>query len=257
MSVFSAISVLEQDPDLGEGLRPEDFPAARQQAVARVLRYPKGEWAPRRRELERAGALGLLITDGLLVREVTVGDRTCAELLGPGDISQPWLRTGPDASIGTEINWQVARPLTMALLDRSFLGRVARWPEIPVALARRIMLRVHWLSFHLAVCHMRRVDDRLLLVLWHFSDRWGNVTPEGVRINIPLTHRLLALVVGARRPSVTAAVRELTGAGLIESRPGSHWLLHGDPPAELRTMHEHAAGDNRPLALELRERRRP
>ncbi len=256
MSVFSAVSVLERDPDLGEDLSPEDFPVARQQAVARVLRYPKGQWSPRRRDFERAGALGLLITDGLLVRNVTVGDRTCAELLGPGDITQPWLRTGPDASIGTEINWQVARPLTMALLDRGFLSRVARWPEIPAALARRIMLRVHWLSFHLAVCHMRRVDDRLLLVLWHFSDRWGSVTPDGVRINIPLTHRLLALVVGARRPSVTAAVRELTGAGLIESQPGSRWLLHGEPPEELRAMHEHAAGNGRPLALELAGRGR-
>jgi len=74
------------------------------------------------------------------------------------------------------------------------------------------MLRVHWLSFHLAVCHMRRVDDRLLLVLWHFADRWGRVTPSGVSIDIPLTHRLLALVVGARRPFVTAAVRDLIQA---------------------------------------------
>lgn len=246
--------MLDRDPDLGQDLAPEEFALARQQAVARVLRYPKGRWSTARTSFECAGALGLLITDGLLVRKVTVGDRTCAELLGPGDVTQPWLRTGPDSSIDTEVNWQVAQPLAIALLDRGFVGRVARWPELPAAVARRLMLRVHWLSFHLAVCHMRRVDDRLLMVLWHFADRWGRVTPIGVQIDISLTHRLLALVIGARRPSVTAAVRELIESGRIESQPGSKWLLHGDPPAELREVHEHAADHERPLPLELAER---
>lgn len=251
MSVFSAVSVLERDPDLGEDLEPEEFEVACQEAVARVLRYPKGPWSTADTDFDRGGALGLLITDGLLVRHVTVGDRTCAELLGPGDVTQPWLRTGPDPSVGTEVNWQVAEPLVMALLDRGFMGRVARWPELPAAVARRLMLRVYWLSFHLAVCHMRRVDDRLLLVLWHFADRWGRVTPKGVQIDIPLTHRLLALVVGAHRPSVTASVRGLVQVGRIEPQPGSRWLLHGDPPAELRELHEHAADHDRPLPLEI------
>ena len=251
MTVFSAVSVLERDPDLGEDLRPEEFAVARQQAVARVLRYPKGPWGVRLKDFDRGGALGALITEGLLVRQVTVGDRTCAELLGPGDVTQPWLRTGPDASVGTEVNWQVARPTTMALLDRGFVARVARWPEIPAAVARRIMLRVHWLAFHLAVCHMRRVDDRLLLVLWHFADRWGRVTPRGVQIDIPLTHRLLALVVGARRPSVTAGAQDLVHSGRIEHQPGSRWLLHGDPPAELREMHEQAARNEGPIPREI------
>ncbi len=251
MSFFSAVSVLERDPDLGDDLSPEDFEFARQQAVARVVRYPKGAWSARRRDFKGAGNLGLLITEGILVRRVTVGDRTCAELLGPGDVIQPWLRLSTDASIGTEINWQVAQPLAMAVLDRGFMARVGRWPEIPAAVSRRLMLRVHWMSFHLAVCHMRRVDDRLLLVLWHFADRWGRVTPGGIEIDLPLTHSLLASVVGARRPSVTAAVRALSEAGKIKSRPRSRWLLAGQPPAELRQMHQSAAHYNRLAPVEL------
>lgn len=257
VSVLSAVSVLERDPDLGEDLGPEEFALARHQAIARVLRFPKGRWSAAQTAFDRAGALGLLIMDGLLVRKVTVGDRTCAELLGPGDVTQPWLRTGPDSSIGTEVNWQVAQPLSMALLDRGFTVRAARWPELSAAVARRLMLRVHWLSFHLAVCHMRRVDDRLLMVLWHFADRWGRVTPHGVQLDISLTHRLLALVVGARRPSVTASARELIDAGRIAPQPGSKWLLHGDPPAELRELHEHAADHERPLPLEVARGARP
>jgi hypothetical protein len=137
------------------------------------------------------------------------------------------------------------------VLDRGFATRVARWPEISAAVARRLMLRVHWLSFHLAVCHMRRVDDRLLLVLWHFADRWGRVTPRGIQIDLPLAHSLLALVVGARRPSVTAAVKALSEAGRIESRPRSRWMLKGEAPLELRQMHASAARGKHPAPLEL------
>jgi hypothetical protein len=251
VSVFSAVAVLEREPDLGDDLSEKEFELARQQAVARLVRYQKGPWTVRRRDFKSAGSLGLLITEGVLVRKVTVGERTCAELLGPGDIMQPWLRLTTDSSIGTEVNWQVAQPLTAAVLDRGFATRIARWPEISAAVARRLMLRVHWLSFHLAVCHMRRVDDRLLLVLWHFADRWGRVTPAGVQIDLPLTHSLLALVVGARRPSVTAAVRALSEQRRIEARPRSHWLLKGEVPIELRQLHQYAARGNRALPLEL------
>jgi hypothetical protein len=139
----------------------------------------------------------------------------------------------------------------MAVLDRAFVARLARWPEISAAVARRIMLRAYWLSFHLAVCHMRRVDDRLLLVLWHFADRWGRVTTEGVKIPLPLTHRLLALVVGAHRPSVTAAVRALTDAGRLRSTGRSHWLLCGDPPEELGQVREHAARYRGTIPVEI------
>jgi hypothetical protein len=255
MSVFPAVSVLERDPDLGDDLSEEEFELARQQAVARVVRYPKGPWNVRRRDFQGAGSLGVLITDGMLVRKVTVGDRTCAELLGPGDLTQPWLRLSTDTSVETEVHWQVAQPLAAAVLDRGFMTRVTRWPEIPAAIARRMMLRVHWLSFHLAVCHMRRVDDRLLLVLWHFADRWGRVTPSGVQIDLPLTHSLLALVVGARRPSVTAAARSLSDAGRIEARPRSRWILKGEAPLELRELHELAARQDRPMAFELAHHR--
>jgi hypothetical protein len=251
----SAASVLDRDPDLGEGLRPEEFALARQHAIARIVRYQKGPWNVSMDAFEAVGSLGLLLIEGLLVRKVTVAERSCAELLGPGDVSQPWLKVGAESSVDTEVSWQVAQALRLAVLDRAFVMRVARWPEVLAAVARRMMLRTYWLSFHLAVCHMRRVDDRLMLVLWHFADRWGHVTPQGIKIPLPLTHGLLGLVVGAHRPSVTAAVSSLTEAGRLERCPRSQWLLCGEPPAELREMHEHAAGYDRPAPLELRWQR--
>ncbi|MDQ2795853.1 MAG: helix-turn-helix domain-containing protein, partial [Actinomycetota bacterium] len=75
----------------------------------------------------------------------------------------------------------------------------------------------------------------------HFADRWGTVTPDGVRLDFRLTHDLLAAVVGARRPSVSLAVRQLTDDGRLHSRPRSRWLLLGRPPEELRKLHERSS----------------
>ena len=242
------VAVLDRDPDIGGDLTPPQFALARQHAMARVMRYRKGPWEVTPTDFDRSGSLGLLVIDGVLVRRVTVGERTCAELLGPGDVTQPWLQIGPDSSVATEVNWQIAQELSVAVLDHAFSVRVARWPEIAAAITARVMLRVHWLAFHLSLCHMRRVEDRLLLVLWHFADRWGRMTPRGVEISLPLTHNLLANVIGAQRPSVSIAAGALVKAGRIESRPRSRWLLHGMPPAELRQLTESSTNREVPAA---------
>lgn len=238
----NVVSILECDPDLAEDLSDEDLAVARQQLVTGVMGYPRGAWIIGPDDFDHVANLGLLLVKGLLARRVTIGDNTSAELLGPGDVLQPWLRIGPDQSVAVEVGWEVVQAVQAAVLDRAFCAQVSRWPEITAAISRRVMQRTHWLAFHLAVCNLRRVDDRLLLVLWHFADRWGTVTPEGVLLDIPLTHELLAAVVGARRPSVSVAVGRLSDQGRARSRPRSRWLLLGRPPAELRELHERASG---------------
>lgn len=229
-------AILESDPDLAEDLSEDQLALARRQVLAEVIDCPAGAWAIGPDDFDGVATLGLLLIDGLLAREVTVGDYTCAELLGPGDLIQPWLRIGQEQSVATEIDWDVVEPAKLALLDRDFCERTARWPEIQAAIARRLMQRTHWLAFHLAVCGLRRVEDRLLSVLWHFADRWGTVGPDGVRLDVRLTHQTLAAVTGARRPSVTTALNRLAAEGLIRALPRSRWLLLGTPPAELQMV---------------------
>ena len=248
------VAILDADPDLSEDLPEEEFRSARQRALARVLSFPAGPWTIRPERFDHRGSLGLLLIDGLLTREVTVGDYTCAELLGPGDVLQPWLRVGPDRSVATDVDWDVVEPARTAVLDRDFALRVARWPEISAAIARRILQRAHWLAFHLAVCGLRRVDDRLLIVFWHFADRWGIVSPEGVKIDVRLTHEVLAAVIGARRPSVSTALRRLTEQGRIQPRTHSRWLLLGAPPRELQAVHQQSTASERAHAIAAQAR---
>lgn len=235
------VSLLDRDPDLAEDLSPDALVIARRQVLVDVRSYARGPWTVGSDDFDQVANLGLLLTEGLLARHVRVADHACSELLGPGDVLQPWLRIGPEPSVATEIDWEVIQPVQAAVLDRAFCARVTRWPEITAAISRRVMLRAHWLAFHLAVCHLRGVDDRLVLVLWHFADRWGTVTLDGVRLELPLTHKLLAAVVGARRPSVSVALARLTDQGLIRSLPRSRWLLIGRPPVELQKLHERSS----------------
>ncbi len=227
------VPVLDRDPDLGAALSPEEFERARRVAVAAALIRPIGSWPIETRHL-RGDGLGLLLLAGLLVRKLTVQGQTCAEVLGPGDVVPPGRLTDPASSLGMEVSWEVVDGLQVAVLDNDFGRRVARWPAITAAVAERTATRAHWLSFQLSVCRLRRVDERVLLLLWHFANRWGRVTARGFEVHMPLTHGQLALMVGARRPPVTTAIRLLTDAGLIDRPAPGRWLLLGTPPAEFR-----------------------
>lgn len=231
------IPILDWDPDLAEDLTAEQLMLARRQVLAEVITYPAGAWDVGPDDFDGTASLGLIVIEGLLAREVTVGDYTCAELLGPGDVIQPWLRIGQEQSVATEIDWDLVEPVALAVLDRGFCERARQWPEIQAAIARRLMQRTHWLAFHLAVCGLRRVDDRLLSVLWHFADRWGTVTPQGIRLDVRLTHEVLAAATGARRPSVTTALNRLADKGCLRPLPRSRWMLLGSPPPELQRVH--------------------
>ena len=65
-----------------------------------------------------------------------------------------------------------------------------------------------------------------MLLLWHLAARWGRVEPGGIRLSLPLTHRLLGQLVGAERPSVSHALARLSAPGSSPAR-ADDWHLHG------------------------------
>jgi hypothetical protein len=61
-------------------------------------------------------------------------------------------------------------------------------------------------------------------------------------LRVRFTHRLLAGVIGAQRPSVSKALNDLARQRRILRRPDGFWLLCGNPPDELQTVHEQTVG---------------
>jgi len=230
----ASISIVEADPDLGELLAPGELERARRDALARVQRLSTGEWdAAAAVEAERHHR-GFLIIEGLLSRTVEVLGRRCCELLGHGDVMRPWRWDDEGSHVRAEIGWVVLEPTRLAVLDHGLVQRIAPWPELGVELFNRGTRRAHHLAVALAIAHHQRVDDRLLLTLWHLAERWGRVAKDGVVVPLPLGHQRLADLVGAHRPSVTTAMGDLSRSGAISRRENGDWVLHGAPPEELR-----------------------
>jgi CRP/FNR family transcriptional regulator, cyclic AMP receptor protein len=217
--------LLDEDDDLADEFDIRTRLAARQLATARVLHAVVGEYdlAP----LFDAVGLGpgLLILDGVVAFETRVGDRTALELIGAGDLLQlPCQRS--DDLLERRDAWRVLRAARFALLDAEFTDRVRPWPQIAQVLLRRAGRRISDVDALRAIACQPRLEVRLVLLLWHLASRWGRVDPAGIRVALPLTHRLLGQLAGAERPSISHALARLAHAGLVTG-PAGDLHLHG------------------------------
>jgi CRP/FNR family transcriptional regulator, cyclic AMP receptor protein len=222
-------NVLQEDPDLASGVPQEQVAAASRASVTVLLHARRGTWDATSDAGRTRGGHGLLVLDGLLVRRLGLGDRWAAELLGPGDLLRPLEHDGDEATLPFEATWGVLIDLRLAVLDRRWSYRMAPFPDVGIRLTARAMLRARRLANTFAIAQQSRLDARLHLLLWELADRYGRVHPDGVHLDLPLTHELLSHIAAARRPSVTSALARLADSGLAE-RSDTGWLLRGDPP---------------------------
>ena len=222
------IPLLEADSELGEGLVGAELEAATRAITVHAHTLEPGAWQPLDERWPVRPALGLLVLEGVVTRDIVFAGRTTTELLGAGDVLRPWEDDVQFDPLPFGVAWHIHEPTRVALLDSRVALATARWPILAGALSRRHVRRARSLAFQLAIAQLPRVDDRMLVLLWSLAERWGRVSPEGVRVPVGLPHRTLATLVGARRPSVTTALTGLAREGLIE-RTAEGWLLHGDP----------------------------
>ena len=224
------VHLLVEDPDLGRSLDPRRAREASQRLLVRALDVPRGRWQP---DLSFGGGqtpMGLLILDGMVVREATVGHHPSAELLGPGDLIRAWEEPDAEILLPRTVEWTSLTSARIAVIDHAFAMRAAQWPEVFAGLIERAGRRAERLQVMQAIAHLTRVDDRLLALMWVLAERWGRVIPEGVLVALRLPHRTLAAMVGARRPSVTTALGQLMSRGELARRPDGGYVLTGQPP---------------------------
>ena len=115
------------------------------------------------------------------------------------------------------------------MLDARWTSRAAHWPQLGAELAGRAMSRALRLVTSMAIAQQPKLDIRLWMLFWELADRYGKVHPDGIHLELPLTHEVLSHLAGARRPSVSGALTRLAQAGRLK-RSGRHWVLSGERP---------------------------
>jgi CRP/FNR family transcriptional regulator, cyclic AMP receptor protein len=252
-----AASLFDLDAEIADlvDARPA---AARPRAIVPVADLPAGPWSPVSLAHASGRPFALMVVEGLVLRELLLAGSTATELLGPGDIVDH--RSAEDALLPCETAWSVPEAARVAVLDDRLLAVLRPWPAVGRILLDRAARRELRLSTHRAIAQLPRVDERLLAFFGHLAERWGRVAAAGVVVPMQLTHETLGRLIGARRPTVSLALKDLSGGGLLERRNDGSWLLRyeaferlgadaaipaGWQPAEARPLAGPAPGEDR------------
>jgi CRP/FNR family transcriptional regulator, cyclic AMP receptor protein len=124
----AVIRVVDAFPELVVDLDPERAELARRHALATLEMLTPGQWQPDFNGERDPGHLGLLVIDGLLMRDVTLGNTVATEIVGRGDVLRPADHAGESAPVPFGVRWTVLEPTRLAILDRRFTSVIGHWP---------------------------------------------------------------------------------------------------------------------------------
>lgn len=219
------VSLLDVEPDLGRGIAPRDWEVARQATRATLTRIARREFALPEGAYETANVLGLIVNDGLVSREIALGEHVAFDLLTPGDVLLPPAADPGGLDLGGRVTLTALNPAKLVVLNTTFVQAAARWPSLLTNLHRRLEAQRRRLAIQSLAVHLARAEDRVLLTLWILADSCGRVTPEGTVVPLSLSHEVLGRLAAARRPTVSLALRSLERAECIERRRDGHLIL--------------------------------
>jgi hypothetical protein len=214
-----AAPLLMLDPGLGRGLSREQRADAKRELLARTTLLRPGEGAE---ELFRTGLFGALVVEGALARRVHTHRGRSLEVIVKGDLLRPWQEESGwivESTIHPLVETQVA------VIDRFASDSLCKFPPVIEALLERAFRRIRGMATQAAFDSRAGMDQRVLFSMWHLADRCGKREDGGTAIPLPLTHQMIADLVGAQRTSVSAAISRLSGEGMLGRTPGRGWML--------------------------------
>lgn len=126
-------------------------------------------------------------------------------LLGPGDlIGEAAWESGEHDSYG-----ETLEETRMYQLSReSFENLVRQNPEFGLRLIQVIGIRLKQAQARIEDLVFRQVPSRVARLLVSLAEHHGKVTPNGIRVEFPLTHQEIADMVGSSRVTVTQVLNK-------------------------------------------------
>jgi hypothetical protein len=145
---------------------------------------------------------------------------------GPGDLLLP-----PTAD---EVLCALA-PSRLIGIDRDARDRFLEVPDLAISLLQQIVgtlaRKQEALGNFAHTRHVERVRRKLL----QLGESYGRVAHDGIRIDFPISHALLADMIGSSRETVTRALDELQRTGFVV-RDGHTYRLLVPPERVVRPM---------------------
>jgi hypothetical protein len=242
----NTLSLLDADADLGRGIEPHEWEAARRATRATAMRLDRRECILPASGHETGGIVGLIVNDGMISREIALGEHVAFELLTPGDVLLLTAAEPDDLDLAGRVTLTALDPAELIVLGTPFIHAAARWPSLLTNLHRRLEAQRQRLAIQGLAVHQPRAEDRLLLTLWILANRCGRVTPEGTVLPLSLSHEVLGRLAAARRPTITLALRTLESTERVKRGPNGYLTLGSAAHRRVKEL-THASISRRPI----------
>jgi CRP/FNR family transcriptional regulator, cyclic AMP receptor protein len=212
------------DDDIFDGLTGAAL--ARLDACIPTVRYAKGELI--HTPYDRSDAL-YVVGDGRvrLYRSAGDGRQLTLAILDDGMVfgRVPGIDDPGPGGYACALSDCALRVLRNGDLERT----LAEHPRLAFNLLRALSSRLTSAEGQIESLAFRGVSARLAAKLLELMDRYGRVTPTGIRIDERFTHMQLAEMIGTSRETLTKVLNELRDQAFVDVRDRMIWVL--DAPA--------------------------
>jgi len=196
---------------LFERLTADQF--ARLERRARVRRFPKKSqvYLPS----ETSDSI-FLVGEGRvkLCSTTSEGKEAILDFIEPGELFGELSLVGESA---TDEHAETVLQSTIILLPRDELERVmTESPDLTLGVTKLIGWRRKRVERRLKSLLFHSNRERVIHLLLDLAEQYGRKAPEGILLNIKLSHQDLASIIGATRETVTVQLGELQFDGLLK-----------------------------------------
>ena len=161
-----------------------------------------------------ADSVLLLVNGRVKICQITAeGKQSILSFIEPGELF------GELAILGNEQRGECAEAVATSQLvvipKQELISLMLNKPEVSAGISRIIGQRRQRIERRLRNLLFQSNRKRLIHLLLELVERYGQTVPEGVRINIKLTHLEMANVIGSTRETVTVVLGQLQEEDLI------------------------------------------
>jgi CRP-like cAMP-binding protein len=147
------------------------------------------------------------------------GDESIIGVLGP---MMPFSRAFSDLD-----SYEV-RALTEVDLLRLSWRDIQKSPALAMEMNQLLTRRLQQTEILLSILNKNQIEERLMRFLAFLAREFGKESPEGIRIDIRLTHQQIATIVGTTRVTVTKILGAFKKASLVGKGKTKYLCIHRD-----------------------------